>query len=160
MTNYLVCALPLIPVHSLHPSDVPEEPYIQFNGQRLGEHSPITVRENTEISLSCVVRGASPPVRHIFWYLSHENITHTSKLLMEYSAEEDISLAISVIKLNATQEYHKKLIICQVYHVSWLNPATVSASFNILCKYDLQMQNIVCQIGSEVIHHFIISLLE
>ena len=59
---------------------------------------------------------------------------------MEYSAEEDISLAISVIKLNATQDYHKKLIICQVYHVSWLNPATVSASFNILCKYyDLQI---------------------
>jgi len=55
---------------------------------------------------------------------------------MEYSAEEDISIAISVQIVNVTLEQHEKVVICQVYHVSWPNPATVSASFNVLCEYD------------------------
>ncbi|CAG2103435.1 unnamed protein product [Medioppia subpectinata] len=112
-------------------TNIPEEPYIEFEGKRLPNHSTLTIRENTVVNVNCVVRGASPPVRHMFWYLQHQNITEESKLLMEYSAEEDISMAISLLTINATQDYHKKVIICQVYHVSWLNPVTASASFDI-----------------------------
>ncbi|CAG2160804.1 unnamed protein product [Oppiella nova] len=113
-------------------TNIPEEPYIEFEGKRMPNHSTLTIRENTVVNVNCVVRGASPPVRHIFWYLQHQNITQESKILMEYSAEEDVSLAISLLTINATQDYHKKVIICQVFHVSWLNPVTASASFDIL----------------------------
>lgn len=113
-------------------TNIPEEPYIELEGRRLSNDAIITVRENTAVTLNCVVRGASPPVHHIFWYLSQHNISHSSKLLMEYSAEEDVSVAISLLVINVTQEQHQKRIICQVFHVSWLRPATVSASLNIL----------------------------
>jgi hypothetical protein len=116
-------------------TDIPEEPYLELEGRRLANQATITVRENSIITLNCVVRGASPPVSNIFWYISEHNVSHTSKLLMEYSAEEDVSMAISLLTVNVTIEQHTKIVICQVFHVSWLNPATVSASFNVLCKY-------------------------
>ncbi|XP_054168796.1 protein sax-3-like [Oppia nitens] len=113
-------------------TNIPENPYIEFEGRRMDDHSTLTVRENTVVNVNCVVRGAAPPVKHVYWYLSHQNITEQSKLLMEYSAEEDVSMAISILTINATQDLNNKIIICQVYHVSWLSPATASASFNIL----------------------------
>lgn len=121
-------------------SDVPEEPYIELEGRRLANQATITVREHNVITLHCVVRGASPPVRHINWYLADRNVTQSSQLLMEYSAKEDVSMAISQLVVNLTRQQHKMMVICQVFHVSWLNPATVSASFNVLCKYFLHVQ--------------------
>lgn len=113
---------------------MPEAPYIQLEGRRLADQATITVREKNIIKLNCVVRGASPPISYVHWYLADENVTQSSQLLMEYSAEEDVSMAISVLEVNVTRQLHSKLVICQVYHVSWMNSATVSASFNVLCK--------------------------
>ena len=61
-------------------------------------------------------------------------MTDHSRLLMEYSAEEDTSLTISVLSLNISAEYHGQMIYCQIAHQSWQREATISASLNVLCK--------------------------
>lgn len=115
--------------------DVPEEPYLEYDGRLLPPHSTITVRENSLIKVNCVLRGVSSSVRAVHWYLGDHNLTGDSKLLMEYSAEEDISLTISVLTLNASSQLHSKRLSCQISQLSWSNTATISALLNVLCTY-------------------------
>lgn len=115
-------------------ADVPEEPYLEYEGRRLSAQSSLTVRENRIISLSCVMKGLSSSVRSVEWSVGDQNMTDQSKLMMEYSAEEDISLTISMLTLNVTADMHAKVVLCHISHNSWANVATLSASFNVLCK--------------------------
>lgn len=80
------------------------------------------------------MKGISSSVRSVEWLVGDQNLTDQSKLMMEYSAEEDVSLTISMLTLNVTSEYHAKVVLCQIRHNSWANVATLSASFNVLCK--------------------------
>lgn len=114
--------------------DVPEEPYLEYDGRRLSPQSRLTVKENTLISVNCVMRGVSTSVRAVHWYIGDANITHNSKLLMEYSAEEDVSLTISLLTLNVTSSFNSKMLGCQIEHHSWSNTATLTALLNVLCK--------------------------
>lgn len=113
----------------------PEEPFLELEGRRLADQATITVRENNVITLHCVTRSASPPVRRVYWYLADRNLSQSSQLLMEYSAEKDSYDSISVLVTNITRQLHKKIVICQVYHSRWAYSAVISASFNVLCKW-------------------------
>lgn len=123
---------------------MPEEPYLEYEGRRLSAQSSLTVRENRIISLSCVMKGLSSAVRSVEWSVGEQNLTEQSKVMMEYSAEEDVSLTISMLTLNVTADLHAKVVLCKISHHSWPNVATLSASFNVLCKFVfVRNQNIV-----------------
>ncbi|RWS27322.1 Immunoglobulin I-set domain containing protein 7-like protein [Leptotrombidium deliense] len=113
-------------------TNVPEEPYLKIDGKRTQANAKITVRENNAVSLECVVRGASPAVRVVNWFIAGENITQSSQLLMEYSPEEDNYETRSLLVVNATKQEHTKGVTCQAEHISWQHPAAVSASFDVL----------------------------
>lgn len=115
--------------------DVPEGPYLELDGKRLSSEATITVREKEALTLRCVVTGASPAVRQMSWDLGDENVTHSSQLLMEYSAQEDNYASISVLAVNVTKELHTKMVTCRAEHIAWPRPAAISASLNVLCKY-------------------------
>lgn len=115
-------------------ADVPEEPYLEYNGKQLSHQSTITVRENTVISVNCVMKGMSSVARTVNWFVGDTNQTHQSKLLMEYSAEEEMSLTISVLTINVTTAFNQKWIVCRIAQQSWSNTVTITALFNVLCK--------------------------
>lgn len=125
---------------SLLCTDTPEEPYLEYEGRRVSSSSSssssnvITIRENVLAQLHCVIKGQSSAIRSVHWYVGSHNMTEHSRLLMEYSAEEDTSLTISVLTLNITAEYHGQLVYCQIAHQSWPREGTLSASLNVLCK--------------------------
>lgn len=111
----------------------PGKPLLEFDGRPLEESATITVREKNELIMNCVVRRASTAVKHVHWFVGDTNVTHASKLLMEYSAEEDVSMAISVLTINVTRDDHKRQVVCHALLTSWLNDASASASLNVLC---------------------------
>ena len=73
-------------------------------------------------------------IKSVQWFVGQNNFTHQSRLLMEYSAEEDVSLTISVLTLNVSAKFHHEPLVCQISHLSWSNTANVTARFNVLCK--------------------------
>ena len=73
-------------------------------------------------------------IKSVQWFVGQNNFTHQSRLLMEYSAEEDVSLTISVLTLNVSSKFHHEPLICQISHLSWPNIANVTARLNVLCK--------------------------
>ena len=97
------------------------------------------------ISLNCVIKGQSSSIRSVQWFIGQENHTTHSRMMMEYSAEEDVSLTISMLTLNVSADYHTQTVRCQITHNSnnnnWpitaptANTVTISALFNVLCKY-------------------------
>lgn len=62
------------------------------------------------------------------------NLTSSSELFVEFSAEDDAYTSRSVLALNATRRIHRKDLVCRVHHLTWLQAAAVSASLNVLCK--------------------------
>ena len=122
-------------------TDTPEEPYLEYEGRRVSSSTSsssssnsITIREHVLAQLHCVIKGQSSAIRSVAWYVGSENMTTHSRLLMEYSAEEDTSLTISVLTLNITAEYHGQPVYCVIAHQNWPREATLSASLNVLCK--------------------------
>ncbi|XP_015914131.1 irregular chiasm C-roughest protein isoform X2 [Parasteatoda tepidariorum] len=110
----------------------PSDPYLELEGRRLVHQATVTVREPQKLSIHCVVSGAIPPVRHIQWSIGEANLTSSSELFVEFSAEDDAYTSRSVLALNVTRRVHNKELICRVHHVSWLQAAAVSASLNVL----------------------------
>ncbi|KAH9391357.1 hypothetical protein TYRP_006960 [Tyrophagus putrescentiae] len=126
------------PIMRIVLSNTPEEPYLEYEGRRVSSSSSsssansITIREHVLAQLHCVIKGQSSAIRSVAWYVGSENMTTHSRLLMEYSAEEDTSLTISVLTLNITAEYHGQPVYCVIAHQNWPREATLSASLNVL----------------------------
>lgn len=115
-------------------ADTPEEPYLEYEGRRV-THSSITIREQVIAQIHCIIKGQESSIRSVNWYVGGMNMSSHSRLLMEYSAEEETSLAISVLTLNVSADYHGQMIYCQIAHQNWPREATISASLNVLCTY-------------------------
>lgn len=119
---------------------MPEGPLLQFEEKQLEEAGRVTIREKSLMTISCIVRGASPAVRQINWFLSGVNVTGLSEMLMEYSADEDNYESQSILSINVTKVDHRKTIVCQAEHIAWSRPATIGASINVLCEFRLMLQ--------------------
>ncbi|KPM07027.1 Immunoglobulin I-set domain containing protein 7 [Sarcoptes scabiei] len=121
-----------VPIMRIVLNNVPEEPYLEYEGRLLSPFGTISTKANQIIKVNCVVKGMSSMIRSVQWFIGNQNFTHQSRLLMEYSAEEDVSLTISVLTLNVSAKFHHEPLVCQISHVSWSNSANVTASFNVL----------------------------
>lgn len=110
----------------------PEDPFLELEGRRLVHQATVTAREPQHLSMACVVTGAVPPVRHVHWLLADANLTSVSELFIEFSPEDEAYISRSVLLLNVTRRLHRKELVCQVHHVTWLQAAAVSASLNVL----------------------------
>nr|XP_027194157.1 MAM domain-containing glycosylphosphatidylinositol anchor protein 1-like [Dermatophagoides pteronyssinus] len=121
-----------VPIMRIVLNNVPEEPYLEFEGRLLSPHSTISVRANNLIKINCVIKGMTSMIKSVQWFVGQNNFTHQSRLLMEYSAEEDVSLTISVLTLNVSAKFHHEPLICQISHLSWPNIANVTARLNVL----------------------------
>lgn len=126
-----------VPIMRIQLTNRPEEPYIEYSGKSIESGGVVTVRENSVTSLHCVIKGQSSNIRAVHWFVGGENHTSQSRLLMEYSAEEDTSLTISVLTLNVTAEQHNQNVQCRIIKSNWAHPTLVSVSFNVLCKSHL-----------------------
>ncbi|KAH9527531.1 Cht9p [Dermatophagoides farinae] len=121
-----------VPIMRIVLNNVPEEPYLEYEGRLLSSHSTISVRANNVIKINCVIKGMTSMIKSVQWFVGQNNFTHQSRLLMEYSAEEDVSLTISVLTLNVSAKFHHEPLVCQISHLSWSNTANVTARFNVL----------------------------
>lgn len=120
------------PIMRIVLSNVPEEPYLEYNGHRLAAQQSITVREHSLIALNCITKGQFSSTRSIQWYIGGENLSSHSRTYSEYSTEEETSVTISVLSMNISAEYHTQMVYCQIAHSSWASAVTISASFNVL----------------------------
>lgn len=110
----------------------PQDPFLEVEGRKLAHQATLTVQEHNVVSVHCVVTGAVPPVRKIHWLLGDSDITDLTQLFVEFSSDDDAYVSRSVVTLNVTRELHKKELICKLFHVTWLHPAAVSASINVM----------------------------
>lgn len=129
--------MPDVSYTTLHNStDAPEGPFLMLDdSRRLEEDEKISVRENHLLSIKCIIKAASSAVNHVNWFIAGDNVTHSSQLLMDYSAQDDNYETQSVLTFNVTKEDHRKSVICQAKHISWSRPVSISASLNVLCKF-------------------------
>lgn len=114
---------------------MPEGPFLQVDGQRIEENGRVTVRDKRLLTITCIVKGASPATRSISWSINGINVTDFSQLLMEYSADDNSYESFSVLTINVTKEDHKKTLVCQAEHSAWSKPMSVRTNLNIQCKY-------------------------
>lgn len=116
-------------------ADVPEEPYLELAGKRLEPRATLPAREKEPLTVRCIIVGASPPVRHVHWFLADYNVTHASQLLMEYVAEEDNYVTQSVLTFNATKDMHQQKLVCSAHHVAWRGAtSSVGITLDVTCK--------------------------
>ncbi|XP_053200928.1 muscle M-line assembly protein unc-89-like [Panonychus citri] len=112
-------------------ANVPEGPFLQVDGQRIEENGRVTVRDKRLLTITCIVKGASPATRSISWSINGINVTDFSQLLMEYSADDNSYESFSVLTINVTKEDHKKTLVCQAEHSAWSKPMSVRTNLNI-----------------------------
>lgn len=112
-------------------ANVPEGPFLTVDGQRLEETGRVSVRDKMQMTITCIVKGASPAARSINWFINGANVTDFSQLLMEYSADDDNYESQSVLTMNVTKEDHRKILVCQAEHAAWTKPMSVRTSLNI-----------------------------
>lgn len=125
-------------------------PFLELDGEKLSSSSmispTITIRENKVITLRCVVNGLSPSPASINWFISNVNVTDSSQLLINYSANNDSYDTQSLLTLQVNRDFHAQKLDCVAHHVSWSKPILSTATFNVLCKYRTLHKEFICML--------------
>ena len=140
-------------------SDRPKNPYLVIDGRRLDPGNIfIPVKENTELSVACVVEGGNPPPT-IKWSLLLSSNVENSMMGEETNVPVDLtnvtenvpneksgttkkifshSHTRSEVRLeNVMRGHHNATVMCFAHHVTLPSALNASLLLDVQCKFFL-----------------------
>ena len=136
--------------------DVPKNPYFLIDNRILDPNNNfIAVRENAEVSVSCVVDNGNPKPK-LEWSLKINHNTSTNRDLYETTSDLNMTDIVDQNQQNGARSdvhfrrilraHHNATITCLVYHMALKVPLNISLFINVQCKYFLQGN--ICMIAT------------
>ncbi|KAK6622777.1 hypothetical protein RUM43_008620 [Polyplax serrata] len=137
--------------------DRPKTPYLVIDGRRLDPGNLfIPVKENTELSVTCVVEGGNPPPTVKWSLLLSSNpegsgvADETSNPPVDLNVTENLSREMSSNKVfvnghtrsearleNVMREHHNATVMCFAQHVTLPSSLNASLLLDVQCKFEL-----------------------
>lgn len=123
--------------------DPPKKPYLLIDNRILDPGNLfIPVKENSELTVSCVVDGGNPKPT-LTWDLSlgslalldAPEIPYQALNLTEVSREQSAGARSEAHLDRVLRAHHNATISCVVHHMTLKSPLNVSLLLDVQCKY-------------------------
>lgn len=138
--NFYLCDNILNAIYSV--ADSPKKPYILIDNRILDPGNLfIPVKENTDLTVSCVVDGGNPKPA-LTWDLSlgsaalldAPEVTYQAPNITETVREQKVGARNDARLERVMRGHHNATLTCIVHHLALLQPLNVSLLLDVQCK--------------------------